>query len=101
MSYNVSETIGQSVDIYEIFDSINTVSNGWLVGLILIAVYFLVVGLVISRSTWVKANVYANFVTFLLALLFWALEMISWVYAVVFLAMLMLYLFSLFTTGDV
>lgn len=96
-----SETLGLSVDIYEIFYNVNEASNGWFVGLLLISIYFLVLSLTMNKMTFVKANIYSAFASFILSLMFWALNMITWVYAGLFLVLLLAYIFSVFTTGDV
>ena len=94
--------IGQSVNLFDIFYSINEASNGWFVGLLLIAIWFLTLGLSKSTSNLdsAKAGLYASFVTTVIGLMFWAIEMISFGYVIIVIVMLIINIMMVLTESD-
>jgi hypothetical protein len=93
---NITE-IGQSVNVFDIFSNINEASNGWFVGLLLITLWVLII--VLTRNSgldFVKSSVFASFICVIIGLMFWALQMISFTYLIIFVVMLIINIFILF-----
>jgi uncharacterized membrane protein YhaH (DUF805 family) len=86
MSNYTYTDFGREVDFAGIFTGLNELSGGWLAGLFLIFLFFIVISINYQRTNDLGASVItSSFIGFIVAVLFWTADMLDLTYVVVFL----------------
>lgn len=84
-------TIDTAVNLAEIVIGVNTATQGWLVGMILIVMWITLLTISMAlKYDFTKSVILGSFITFIFAALFWALGEISMAWTVLPLVVLII-----------
>jgi hypothetical protein len=97
MSNYTALDFGKSTSPLDVFVGLNELTGGWFVGLLLLFIFLIALGLVYtSTRDLITSITTSSFITLLLGLLLWALELIELYFIIIPLVILILMIIVMF-----